>query len=731
MSLQKKYYYTFKDLNTVINTVELWQNTTTTLTPELVYGAANAFNIEMPTISNKFQAVRGTGCECNIISYTGMEFLTGLYTTDMQNIMIKHYINGNLNWLGYLNSEMQTEPYNELNNYVVTFNGNDGFALMDKMFYCTGTGSVVGTTFNGTNIIDGAFYSGVTSQFNIIQTIFQKIGLPFVTLKICLSTTFTGYTVTTGQNILHQTYVDQSNYINEDSTPETLRKVLNSILEPYGAIIFQMGGNIIITDIHNLASNTSFTFQDYSMSGSTYTYTGTEAVTSNTKILQSIGYSGTGASVEISGGKNKQTVSYSPYILKDLLPTVLQSYSEFNCAIPSTWSTSYTSTHDTTLLHTYKTLTSHYNLTPYTGTTSGTGVTFEMGYDSTGSGSTWTPDSNGTQYYLRWLNNGSGAVNKICDIIAQPNLTITAMNTNNITHSSNNYVVNSGAGIKLTGKVWINDNSTTVWTQFGLRIDITIGGYKNIVTTAGSYYTYGFTSGTTSFYAQVYDDGSSKNINNRWMNFRSYATTSDITFPANVNLSGTANVAIYSDFWVNDSSHTNQTSNPASVTEVRLSNLSAQIVDISTYNTMVKSDVEYVGYLNTNFSNEADKVSLICGTAASPIDRGKLLYYNSGSSGSPYTPIYTWTRNGTTANIENLLINSLSSNFKTGYFTLNNLQLQNQFNYLNLLADSTYLSGKQFMITGYKVNYENATVECSAAEIAPDSNTIVSIVNQN
>ena len=32
------------------------------------------------------------------------------------------------------------------------------------------------------------------------------------------------------------------------------------------------------------------------------------------------------------------------------------------------------------------------------------------------------------------------------------------------------------------------------------------------------------------------------------MNFRSYATTSDITFPANVNLSGTANVAIYSDF---------------------------------------------------------------------------------------------------------------------------------------------------------------------------------------
>ena len=175
MSFQKKYYYNFKDLNNIPNTVEIWQNYTGgTLTPELVYADKSAFTIEMPTIKDKFQAIRGTGCECNIISYTGMKFLTGLYSSDMQNIMIKHYYNSNINWLGYINSELQTEPYDILNNYTVNFNGTDGFALMEKMYYCTGSGYVVGTTFNGSNIIDGAFYSGVTSQFNILQNIFQK-----------------------------------------------------------------------------------------------------------------------------------------------------------------------------------------------------------------------------------------------------------------------------------------------------------------------------------------------------------------------------------------------------------------------------------------------------------------------------------------------------------------------------------------------------------------------------
>jgi len=735
MSYQKKYYYNFKDLNNIPNTVEIWQNYTGgTLTPELVFADKSAFSIELPAIKDKFQAVRGTGCECNIISYNGMEFLTGLYSSDMQNIMIKHYYNSNINWLGYINSELQSEPYDVLNNYTVNFNGNDGFSIMDKMYYCTGSGYVVGTTFNGANIIDGSLYTGVTSQFNILQTIFQKVGLPFNLLKICVSTTFSGQTIANGNTIFHQTYVDNANYINEDGTPETLRKVLESILEPYGCIIFQLAGNIIITDIHNLASNSSFTFQDFSMTGSTFSYIGTENITNNVVTLQSIKYTGTGANIEISGGKNKQTVAYSPYILKDVLPSVLQSYKEFNCTIPSTYTTGYTYTSNTTLLHQYKLLYNHYNLNVYTGTTSGTAIGFQMGFDSAGGAGNWKPDSNGLMYYLYWQNNGSGYVNKICDLINKPNITATALQSNAL--AVPNYVINSGAGLKISGKIWINDNSSTVYQLIGLRLEVTVGNYKNGVNSAGNGFGFIPTSGTT-YYVQA-NNSNYTNINNTWVNICDWSNNSDIIIPIDKNISGVVNVSIYSDFYLvkgmgfkdaltGQIYNGTSVANPTSVTEIRISDLSVEVVDISTYYTMVKNDVEYVGYLNTNFQDEASKVSLICGTAATPIDRGKLMY--SGSTG--YNPIYNWTRNSTTANIENLLINSLTSNNKRGYYTLTNLNLHNNFNILNLLADNTYLSGKQFMLNSFKIDYEDATINCSAVEITADQNTLTSIVNQN
>jgi len=90
-----------------------------------------------------------------------------------------------------------------------------------------------------------------------------------------------------------------------------------------------------------------------------------------------------------------------------------------------------------------------------------------------------------------------------------------------------------------------------------------------------------------------------------------------------------------------------------------------------------------------------------------------------------YKPIKQWTRAGQTFKIEQLLLNSLSSNYKSGFYSLNNLELNNSINPINILKDSVYLNGKQFMVTSFKINYQDSTISCSLTEISADVNNII------
>ncbi len=142
-----------------------------------------------------------------------------------------------------------------------------------------------------------------------------------------------------------------ANFYDEDGEPMTLREVLESILAPYGAFIAQVQGNIVITDIHTittapigfeLESNTILNFDTIIDGVATYKrfsyYSGLgfeleyDTVLNSDTILYNrnnylgnleiiheqslpdVGFAGTGQTIEISGGVNKQVVSYSPYI---------------------------------------------------------------------------------------------------------------------------------------------------------------------------------------------------------------------------------------------------------------------------------------------------------------------------------------------------------------------------------------------------------------------------------
>ena len=150
-----------------------------------------------------------------------------------------------------------------------------------------------------------------------------------------------------------------------------------------------------------------------------------------------------------------------------------------------------------------------------------------------------------------------------------------------------------------------------------------------------------------------------------------------------------------------------------------MKNLSIDIVNQNT-SEIPTNDVEYVGILNEKFKNEGDKITVTTGTDVYSSDRGKITYYD----GTDNKSIQEWTRSGQTYKIEELLLNSIASNYRFGFITLNNFRLRNNFTIFNVFTDNN-IADKVFMLKSAKFDYDMNDVECSMWEVSPDRLTIV------
>lgn len=682
---QKKYYYQFTSLDNKVNVVELWWLTATSPTAEEVEGAVMPFSVEMPDLDHKFQVIRGTGCEINLLSPTDRKFFDGLYHTNMKEYMVKHYIDSTINWLGYLNSELVRESYSEAVNYPFQITGNDGFALLDRLQFLTDA---------------GVKYTGVKSQFDLIQIALNRLGLPFANLYISFSTTFTGQGTASDSTILHESYVDSANFYNEDGVAETMRKVIEGCLAPYGAMITQSGGDIWITDVNTLGTAAPIIWKKFTQSTGAYV----EAVQIDpVKDIGTVGYMGTGSEIEMSGGKNKQVISYSPYPIKTLLPETLVNTSEVTGSIPANF------TYDSQRLTNYKALTGHQQLTVASP------AQIELSY---GSGE----DENQASVCLAWKSDAS-ASHVVCSLSFNPYVTITKPIDKWLADQKSN----RGVKLKITGEIFLSVWSTAKsYGYISLKTIVRVGA-KSVVDTgeflssleATTWEAYPATPQKYHYISITKEDHS--NTNWVWVPFEYYiphfVDVSD-------DLSGDLYFDIYSDYefmGFNGVKYRNSTFN---YNCVRIRKLAVSLVDIDSLEGVGDQDKEFIGYLDTTVKEEAAKVDLICGTDTTCIDRGKIMY----NDGTDYLPITEWTRSAQTFKIEELLLNSLSSNYRMGYLTLSNLKLINGFNQLNVITDNGIITAKNFMVKSMKINYRDNLIETTLTEITPDELTITPYV---
>lgn len=695
MAYQKKYYFTFRQMHTDnLNTVELWQDTAGVLTAEEVTGMASPFITEINEVDHKFQPVIGQGCEVSMLSKTDRKFLDGLYHVDPKEFIVKHYIGATLNFIGYLNSEMYMEDYSSDVNYGTSITGNDGLALADRYTFVDES---------------EAHYEGILSEWDILIICLNRIGLEWDELRTSISTVFADFSGDIDKTVLHETYVDASNFYDEDDYPMTIREVLESILQPYGAQLFCDGGNVYIVDVEARTKGvesgfiTSTIFKRYIYS--TEAYIGDLGIALNNSV-QNIGYSGTGQAIELSGGVNKQVVAYSPYPTRVVLEQALVDENEF-----STVPESFIARQD----YFYKILAGNKYIQINVAEAI---AAFESSYyDGTVNGVDYFQETLG---YIRYGYNAAYA--DITNLITKPIVNISSKQAVIQDDGSSGvavslkfdvlqtwfdsqvyrYIIKGEGGqrtaLRLYYKLrigdWYYDGDTATWVQDNTKLGfIQIDDYRQEQwISIDELIPVGIPTEDT-IYSGEFD----------------FSISSKITTGIPIAFVDLIEFVDYTD------------SVYGRPCMVWLKNLNIDIVNQNS-SEIPDDDVEYIGTLDDRFKNEGKKIVLTTGTDVYASDKAKLTW----KDGVDYKSISEWTRSGQTYKIEELLLNSICSNYRFGFYKLDNMVLRQGFSILNVLTDDN-IADKVFMIKSAKFDYDMNQVEVSLWETSPDNLTIVKV----
>lgn len=715
MAFQKKYYFQFSDISKNKYICELWQNTETTLTATEIKGGESPFSVSYPEITNKFEPVRGSGASINLLSETNLQFL-GMYTADMQEYQVRFYQSGTTNtlkWCGYLDSEIYSEPLSYENNYPVSFSANDGFALLDRMYYLNPDGSQI---------------TGITSQFEIIKFILNKINLPFPTLSVYLSTSVSGATTTQGQTALNVSYCVNSNFYNEDNESETLRNILENILKIYGAFIIQSNGNLYITDVNQLATGSLFQMERYDLQNN-FNYLDDTGIDANLGDLTNIKFASTDSTLDIVSGVNKEIIKYSPYKQTELI--------------------NFDATDDN---FQYVTTAYTYGITGFrwSETYYNSGNTFDRtplrGFFCKLNGINETNNTE-EEYYLRNITEIDNAYNGTNGVFDEGPQTFEYKGKlTTLINSSNDYAIKIEMQVYPNTKNDLN-NPDEIGIEVGfinLFCDLIIGdkkynwhvpAYQSTVTNGWKELNeYGHLD--LPFYNRITNLAPFGNIADTWtaISQQKVIYTSpqdyiiknyDFLIPLETGTYGDVNFKIYG-YTAYNTLFGDVTSN---FFDLRIKDIKLTIVD-SKGNEVNESDTEYVGYMDKNYKNEGQNISTILGTNFNdfPVERGGILGFDNG-----YYFIKYWTRNGITDIIENLLLRSYVGNYqgktlKLSCVTNKVTGVIGYITYMNYLNDYNSIThnydAKKFMISGCNIDYSESTTELTLQEIFTDSLTI-------
>ena len=228
-----KYFHEFKTLNNELCRFEILSEKGNVQTE--VAATSVPFQLEYGETA-KLEPIKSAGATLSLISMTPFQFID-LHTDNMQEYLVKFYVDNNLYWVGWLDSETYSEDFSLYDRYVVQFNVSD-FNITNRLKF---------TDANGNKWYD------IVSLRTILNRCLSRLNLPFTAINVHCTTT----------PDLDNTYIQCSNFYDENNEPMTIREVLDGILRPFGMMMVQKDGQVHVYDynsIHN--DNNLATFSD-------------------------------------------------------------------------------------------------------------------------------------------------------------------------------------------------------------------------------------------------------------------------------------------------------------------------------------------------------------------------------------------------------------------------------------------------------------------------------------
>ena len=194
---------------------------------DLDLSSNDALVIEWPVI-DKEEVIVGSSATLNIVS-PGDRTYEDLYTITPGNIRMDVYCEGRLYWSGTLDPEFYSEPYERLDNYVVTLTFSD-FGVLDRIMYdlngAQPLSAIVERAIAGTNIkIAGVDYDTLASTY------FAEGGKKATVDNLSIRS---------------------DNFTDEEGEVMSMRDVIIGILQPLGLRMVQRAGKVYIYDLNGL-----------------------------------------------------------------------------------------------------------------------------------------------------------------------------------------------------------------------------------------------------------------------------------------------------------------------------------------------------------------------------------------------------------------------------------------------------------------------------------------------
>ena len=174
--------------------------------------------------SNKFQYVRGTSVEIDLLSETDFQFIS-LHTSDFKQYQIQIDKGGVLYWKGWLLPDYYQEPYTETP-YVVTIHASDGLGLLKNYDLVNSNGSHL---------------TGKLAIGDILNQIFLKIGTK-LNLYENINIYEDNINSTAADSVMYQIYIDCAIFYDIEGNPINCYDALVEILKPLNAYITQSEG---------------------------------------------------------------------------------------------------------------------------------------------------------------------------------------------------------------------------------------------------------------------------------------------------------------------------------------------------------------------------------------------------------------------------------------------------------------------------------------------------------